>query len=139
MDNATEQTTGTMTPDQILGFAGKAQKGRRAEEFNPLETIPTLGVGDLKKGQLLCGTYVGAEVIASNKFKYAREKNEKGVPQQTRYVLENDGKKWAIWQVGELKLIFSKVVIGQYVEITYQGLEMVNDTEQHHFTQKREN
>ncbi len=129
---ASEQTT--VAPAEILGYAGKAQKGKRMEEFNPLETVPTLGVGDLGVGQLICGTFVGNEVIASNKFKYAREKNEAGVPVQTRHVLENDGKKYAIWSVGELRLIFSKILPGQYVEITYKGLGEVNGAEQHRFT-----
>jgi len=131
----TPQTEG-MSASEILGFAGKADQGKRLEDYNPLETIPTLGVGDLSVGQVLCGTFVMSEVIASPKFKYAREKNDKGVPIQTRHVLENGGKKFGIWSVGELKLIFGKLTPGTYVALTYNGLGEVNGNDQHRFSCK---
>jgi hypothetical protein len=135
MENQTTETT-NMSPEEILRFASRETSGKKLTEFNPLETIPTIGVGDLKTGQVLAGIYVETESIASAKFKFARETNEQGTPVQKRYVLDNGGQKFAIWSVGELKLIFSKMTPGQYVHLTYKGLGEVNGTEQHRFTVK---
>jgi hypothetical protein len=132
----TTENTENMTPSEILKYASRPTTGKKLVDFNPLETIPTLGVGDLEKGQILAGNYVETETIASTKFKFARETNENGTPIQKRYVLDNGGQKFAIWSVGELKLIFSKMIPGQYVHLTYNGLGTVNGTEQHRFSVK---
>lgn len=130
-----------LSPAEVLAFAGKRQN-IKTQEFDAMENIPTLtvenrkGEGDIKKGTTLCGRFVTTERLVSAKFIHAPEKDAAtGLPVQFRHVLENEGKKYAIWNSGELKVIFAKLQPGTYVELTYEGrITNSKGMEQHSFS-----
>lgn len=123
---------------EILKQVGKPMPGQKAETFDPMEKIPTLVVGeDLVQGQMVAGTFLTTERLVSDKFTYSREVDEEtGKKVSRRHVLLNGKTKFAIWNCGELNLIFSKIVPGQYIELTYLGKQEVNGAQQHRFSVK---
>lgn len=123
---------------ELLKQVGKPVPGQKAETFDPMEKIPTLVVGeDLVKGQMVAGTFLVTERLVSDKFTYSKEIDEEtGKKVSRRHVLLNGATKFAIWNCGELNLIFQKIVAGQYVELTYLGKEDVNGSQQHRFAVK---
>jgi hypothetical protein len=134
-----QEVTSDVPVEDVLKQAGTRATGKKTEIFNPLEKIPTVGVGDLKPGQVLAGFFDSTERLMSAKFTYSQEKDtETGLPVQYRHVLINGKTKYGIWNCGELKLIFSKMVKGQYIELTYKGKGVVNGRDQHQFETKIE-
>jgi hypothetical protein len=135
-----EDTQTEIPTADVLKQAGTRASGKKTVVFNPLEKIPTLAIGeDVKPGQVLAGFFETTERLTSAKFTYAQEKDaETGLPVQYRHVLTNGGTKYGIWNCGELKLIFSKMVRGQYIELTYKVKGEVNGRPQHQFEVKIE-
>ena len=93
----------------VQGVAGMAA-------WNPMETIPTLAIGeDIKPGTTLTGYFVRNETIASPKFVHSKTKNEYGVPTQIRHVFRSikTGKLFGIWTCGELRMACDKLFEGE--------------------------
>lgn len=139
MDNQQEQQG---VPADLLKQAGMLPSNLTVEEFNPMENIPTLAVGDdFKPGMTIAGWYEETQLIESNKFVHAREKGPTGKPAQRRHVLRvgsPTGTRLGIWTTGELRNTFDKLTPGQFIAITYKekGVNS-NGQAQHFFTYKR--
>lgn len=135
-----EKEKGTL--EGLLSKAGAIPEGVTVEDFNPLENIPTLTLGeDFVDGQTVAGWFEETQVLASHKFKFSQEKNAEGVPTSRRHVLRigsPTGERLAIWSSGELRNTFEKVQPGQFIAITYKGKGMnANNQQQHFFDYKR--
>ncbi len=115
----------------------KPMANQVTEKYDPMESISTFSFGgEIKEGTMICGKFVETQQLASPKFK-SQERNEKGIPVQYRHILEReDGCKIGLWTTGELKLGFSRINPGQYVELTYLGKKEINDQVQHAFDWK---
>jgi hypothetical protein len=136
-----ETGTEVRSAAEVLAAVGKPLPGMKAQDYDPMESIPTLSVGegnDILPGQLLVGTFVETDRLVSAKFKNSQEKDvETGLPVQYRHVLINGDTKFAIWNCGELKQIFKKIAKGTYVELTYIGKgENFKGQQQHNFKVK---
>lgn len=120
----TEQQMETLEVDAeaLLKAAADTVKGKKLKMFDPLESIPTLAVGkEINPGQVIAGTYVRTDRLASHKFVHARETDENGTPVQYRHILRLANKQLlGIWSVGELKMVFDKLKEGAFIEITYK-------------------
>lgn len=130
-----DETT-TVNAADLLKRAGEVPKDMVLEENNPLESIPTLGVGkEIVAGTVLAGWYEGTETITSNKFKKAQKKSPEGIPQQDRHILRLvSGEKLAIWNTGGLGLFFGKREVGDFVRVKYTGKgENEQGNDQHFF------
>lgn len=129
-------------PADLLKAASSIPSGVQTEDYNPVESVPTLTVGkDFEKGMTVAGYYESTEAIASPKFTYAKDRNEAGVPVNYRHVLRigsPSGKRLAIWTCGELRTAFEKLSPGSFIAITYNG-KGKNDKgqDQHFFDMKR--
>lgn len=117
-----DETT-TVNAADLLKRASEVPKDMVMEENNPLEAIPTLGVGrEIVPNTVIAGYYEGTETLTSVKFKKAQKKSPEGIPQQDRHILRLvNGDKLAIWNTGGLSLFFSKREIGEFVRIKYTG------------------
>lgn len=135
-----EQNKGV--PADLLKRAGAVPSGVTVEEFNPMDVIPTVAVGEeFAEGMTIAGWYEETQVIASKKFTYSKEVNEKGIPTQKRHVLRvgsPTGDRLAIWTCGELRNTFEKLQPGQFIALTYKGKGVnANGQQQHFFEYKR--
>lgn len=135
-----EQNQGV--PADLLQRAAQIPQDVKVEEYNPMETIPTLAVGDdFTAGMTVAGFYEETQVIASPKFIHSKERNEKGVPVQRRHVLRigsRVGERLAIWTTGELGVAFEKLDPGTFIAVTYKGKgENAKGQQQHMFELKR--
>jgi hypothetical protein len=119
----------------LLKKAGQAPAGVRMEEFNPLENIPTASVGEeIQPGMTITGYFKETQRIASNKFKFATEKDERGVPVQLLHVFRLvSGDMLGIWNSGELKLLCSRLAPDELVSLTYKGKGINGNGQQQHF------
>lgn len=130
-------TVSEMDPKEILAMAGKRDVTKKVVVYDPLEKIPTLGVDDLVEGKILAGSFVETQRLISDKFTFSQETDpDTGKKVGYRHVLMNNGKKYGLWNCGELKLIFSKLPIGTYIELIYKGKGTVNGKAQHRFESK---
>lgn len=137
-----QQTKQEVSPKEAMkGFLGSEQ-GRNTTEFDPIETINTISVSDLDPGTVIAGTFVKTERLVSDKFKLSKEVDpQTGKRVQYRHVLSR-GKGASemllgIWTTGELKLVFSRLTPGQYIEMKYIGKEEIgNGQSQHKFEYK---
>lgn len=124
--------------DAMKGFLGGVS-GQETRKVDPIETINTISVSDLEPGIVLAGNFVKTERIVSEKFKLSKEVDPTtGKKVQYRHVLSRgQGESeilMAIWSTAELKLFFSKIQAGQYVEMKYLGKEDIgNGQTQHKF------
>jgi hypothetical protein len=130
-------------PADLLKQASVLPTNLKVEEFNPMENIPTLAVGEeFKAGMTVAGWFEETQLIASPKFKFSQERNEKGVPVQRRHVLRigsPTGPRLGIWTTGELTNTFEKLQPLTFIAITYKGKGMnSNNQQQHFFEYKRE-
>lgn len=130
-------------PADLLKRAAVVPTEVRVEEFNPMENIPTLAVGEeLKAGMTIAGWYEETQLIESLKFKFATRKGPNGKPAQLRHVLRigsPTGDRLGIWTTGELANTFDKLQPGTFIAITYKGLGVnSNNQQQHFFEYKRE-
>lgn len=130
-------------PADLLKKASTLPPGVTAEEYNPMENIPTVSVGDeFVAGQTICGWYEETQVIASPKFVYSKTRNPDGVPTQLRHVVRTGsptGDRLAIWSTGELKNTFDKLQPGSFIAITYKGKGLNSKGQNQHFFEfKRE-
>lgn len=125
----------------ILKNAGALPQGAVFEEFDPLENIPTVAVGDdWKEGVTITGYFEGTQTIASPKFKHAKDRNANGVPVNYLHVFRvaATNQKLGIWTTGELRLVCEKLNIGELVSITYKGKGTnTSGSAQHFFTYKK--
>lgn len=124
-------------PADLLAQALRMPTGVQLEDYNPLENIPTLAVGeDFKEGMTVTGYVEETQVIASQKFTFSKERNEKGVPTQLRHVLRigsPTGPRLGIWTTGELRVAFEKLSPGTLISILYKGKGMNGNNQQQHF------
>lgn len=138
-DKQMEETQATTERPEVdtkalLAAAAIVPKGKKLKKYNPMEEIPTLAVGDLPEGQIIAGTFVRTETLASHKFTMSPNKNEQGVPTQDRHILRlTDGKLMAIWTTGELRMVFGKLPEGSLITLTYKGKGKNNKGQQQHF------
>lgn len=123
---------------ELLNKFSQPLAGQAMETYDPLEQISTFSIGeDIKAGTVIAGTFLATEKLVSDKFTLSKEIDpETGKKVQYRHVIERGGVKMGIWNVGELKLAFSKIAPGTAFEFTYKGKGMVNDRPQHQFTWK---
>lgn len=124
-----------MSAADVLAAVGRPVAGMKALDYDPMESIPTLSVGDegdIITDQLIAGIFLETERLSSPKFTHSKEVDENGVKVQYRHVLLNGKTKFAIWNCGELKQIFSKIVKGTYVELTYLGKGTNSKGQQQH-------
>ncbi len=129
-------------PADLLKQASQVPNNVKVESFNPMEDIPTLGVGEeLEKGMTISGYFEATEELASTKFKFSQTRNAQGVPTQLRHILRvgsPTGKRIAIWSTGELRNAFSKLTAGDFIAVTYKGKGLnANQQEQHFFDYQR--
>jgi len=125
-------------PADLLKRAGTMPANVRLEQFNPLENIPTIAVGEeFEEGMTVAGYFEETQVIASPKFKHSKVKNAEGVPTQKRHVLRvgsPTGEKLAIWSTGELGLAFDKLAKGEFISLKYlRKGENASGNQQHFF------
>ncbi len=111
-------------PADLLKRAGQLPANVRLEQYNPMENIPTIAVGEeFLEGATVVGYYDETQVIASPKFKFSRTKNAEGVPTQKRHVLRigspTSAEKLGIWSTGELANTFDKLAKGDLISIKY--------------------
>ena len=130
-------------PADLLKRAGQIPSNVKTEDWDPMETIPTLAVGkDFEEGMTVSGYFEETQILASPKFKYATEKNAAGVPIQRRHILRvgsPTGERLGIWNCGELRAIFEKLTAGTFVALTYKGKGTnAKGQDQHFFEVKRE-
>lgn len=126
----------------LLKQAGQLPQGVAVEDYNPMENIPTVAVGEeFTAGMTLAGYFEETQIIASKNFKYSQEKNADGLPIQRRHVLRvgsPSGERLGIWSTGELRNTFEKLQPGQFIAITYKGKgENAKGQQQHFFEYKR--
>ncbi len=129
----------------LLKRATAKPAGKRLEDYNPMENIPTISVGaegEFEPGMTITGYYEGTEVLASPKFVHSKEVNDKGVPTQLRHILRigsPTGERLGIWNCGELKVGFEKIQVGTLISLTYlkKGLNAKNQ-QQHFFKWQKE-
>jgi hypothetical protein len=105
----------------ILKTAAQVPAGANLVEYNPLENIPTLSVGeDIVPNTTINGYYEGTERIASPKFTHAKERDERGVPCQYLHKMKLlDGTIVGIWSTGELKAVFDRMAVGEFLSLKY--------------------
>ncbi len=130
-------------PADLLKKAGAVPQGLvgKVEEFDPMESIPTLRVGgDFAKDMVIGGYFESTEELASVKFTKSQTRNEAGVPTSFRHVLRigsPTGDRLAIWSTGELKMVFSKLLPGDFIQLTYKGKgKNAANNDQHFFEYK---
>lgn len=120
-DENTQEREGV--PADLLAKATATVSGKRLEAYNPMENIPTLGVGDdFSEGMTVSGYYEETQVIASPKFIHSKTVNAEGVKTNLRHVLRIGspaGDRIAIWNCGELKAAFEKLAVGSFISIKY--------------------
>lgn len=125
----------------VLKAASAVPSGAKLVEYNPLENIPTLAVGDdIKEGMTLNGYFDGTEVIKSAKFTNSQERDTvTGLPIQRLHKLRLlDGTVIGIWNTGELKAVFEKLPVGEFISLTYKGKGTnAQGRAQHFFDYKR--
>lgn len=122
--------------DAMSSFLG-AEKGRQTQKLDPIETINTISVSDLQPGTVIAGTFVKTERLVSDKFKLSKEVDPTtGKKVQYRHVLSRgQGESevlLGIWTTGELKLVFSKLTAGDYIEMKYIGKEDIGGGQTQH-------
>ena len=119
----------------LLKAASQAPAGVALQEYNPMESLPTLAVGEeITAGTVIVGKFVGTETIASRKFKFSQKKNAEGIPTQDRHILElADGRRLGVWTCGELGMVFGKIQPGSWIELKYNGKGMNSNNQQQHF------
>lgn len=108
----------------ILKTAAQVPSGAKLVEYNPLENIPTLSVGDeIQPGMTLNGHYDGTDRVCSVKFTHAQERDaQTGLPVQYLHKLRLlDGTVIGIWRTGELKAVFDRMAVGEFISLTYKG------------------
>lgn len=124
-------------PADLLAKATQRPAGVQVEDFNPMENIPTLAVGDdFVEGMTVSGWFEETQIIASPKFVHSKTRNADGVPTQPRHVLRigsPTGDRLGIWNTGELKNTFEKLQPGSYIEITYKGKGKNSKGQDQHF------
>lgn len=130
-------------PADLLKRASALPPEVVVEQYNPMENIPTLAVGEeLKAGMTLAGWYEETQLIESMKFRFAQRKGPNGKPAQLRHILRigsPTGERLGIWSTGELANTFDKLQPGTFIAITYKGKGLnANNQEQHFFEYKRE-
>jgi len=136
------QTTAQPVPADLLKRASALPSNVRLEQYNPLENIPTIAVGEeFTEGMTVVGYFEETQVIASPKFKHSRVKNAEGVPTQKRHVLRigsPTGEKLAIWSTGELAMAFDKLAKGDLISVKYlRKGENSSGNQQHFFEYSR--
>ena len=129
-------------PADLLAKATALPGNIRLEAFDPMENIPTLGVGaGIEPGMTISGYFAGTEVVASPKFTYSQTRNEAGIPTQLRHRLRvgtPTGPMIGIWNAGELKVGFEKLREGDFVSLTYKGKgKNAKGQDQHNFEWKK--
>jgi len=134
-ENMQTEETPKVDVKALLAVAAQVPKGKRLKKYDPMESIPTLGFGrDIEKGQIVAGTYLRTETIASHKFTYSQEKNEAGVPTQDRHILKlSDGTLMGLWTTGPLSAAFGKLPAGTFITLKYNGKGKNNKGQQEHF------
>lgn len=127
--------------EELLNAASEAPRGADLEDYNPLESIPTLAVGkEIKAGQVINGYFEMTERIVSAKFKNSQERDPaSGLPVQYRQIFRlTNGQKLAIWTTGELSLVCEKLQPGELISITYKGKGVnAQGRDQHFFEYKK--
>lgn len=127
--------------NSILKTAAQVPTGAKLVEYNPLENIPTLAVGDeIKPGTTLNGHYEGTDRICSVKFTNAQERDSQtGLPVQYLHKLRLlDGTVIGIWRTGELKAVFDRMAVGEFISLNYKGKgKNAKGQDQHFFEYKR--
>lgn len=129
------------TNDKMQAALASATKAASAplQEWNPLEDVPTLTVGeDLKAGMTINGYFVETQRISSPKFTYSQERDENGVTVAYRHVIRTeDGHKLGIWSTGELRLAFERLVPNDFISLTYKGKGTNAKGQSQHFFEYR--
>lgn len=123
MEDTQNETEGQRTFDPALLAEATVPKGKKTKKYDPLESIPTAAIGtDITEGQSVSGIFVRTERLSSHKFTNSNERDENNVPVQYRHVLRlQSGKLMAIWNTGELKMVFGKLPVGTLITLKYKG------------------
>lgn len=130
-------------PADLLAKATAMPQGVQLEAYNPMENIPTLGVGlELTEGMTVSGYFEETQTISSPKFIHSKTVDANGVKTQLRHVLRigsPTGERLAIWNCGELKAAFDKLAPGSFISIKYlrKGVNAKNQP-QHFFELQRQ-
>ena len=125
----------------ILNETKAVPSGATMVEFNPMETIPTLAIGeDIVEGQSINARYVRTDVRASVKFVHSKTRNADGVPTQLLHIFRStSGNLFGIWSTGELKNVCEKLQPEELVSLTYKGKgQNAKGQQQHFFDYKRQ-
>jgi hypothetical protein len=123
----------------LLKQAALVPQGLVVEDYNPMEQIPTLAVGEdgeFKPGMTVAGYYEETQRISSPKFIHSKEVDEAGVKVQYRHVLRIgslQGERLGIWTTGELRTAFKKLTPGTFVVITYKNRGVNAKGQKQHF------
>lgn len=103
-------------------MAAGVPNGVTLQEVDPMENVPTIGLGKgWAPGQTLSGYFEESQTAASPKFK-SQTHNEKGTPTKLIHVLrigEPNGPRLGIWDTAALKAFFANVHPGTFVQVTY--------------------
>ena len=133
MDNAKENAV----PADLLAKAQQVPAGAQLESFDPMENVPTIGIGKgLEVDKKICGFYEETQMAASLKFTKSKTHNEKGVPTLPLHILRigsPTGDRLGIWGTAELKAAFEKTAPGTLVTITYKGKGKNGSNNDQHF------
>lgn len=134
-----EKNTNTEQPaadvGALLNAARQSPVGATLVDYNPMDKIPTLSIGEeITPGTVLNGSCDGTDIIASVKFIHSKERNESGVPVQRLHRLRLlDGTVVGLWSTGELRAVWDKLAMGEFISIKYIEKGVNAKGQQQHF------
>lgn len=107
-------------PAELLNLAQKGVAGKNMEPVDPMESIPTLGVGkELTPGMSISGYYERTEEIPSPKSKQLNAAGERVFVRHILRIGSPTGERLGIWTTAALAAFFELVNPGQLVQIKY--------------------
>jgi hypothetical protein len=135
----TDEGTARAEMPSDIGQGDFSNLPAQVTDFNAFENIPCFVPGkNLEEGMTLKGRFRLTKRVFSEKFT-AGKKDEAGRKYRDLHIL-TDAKERAfgIWSVGKLNAAMSHLVLGDYIEVTYEGKDLESlrpgQSPAHHFS-----